>query len=116
MKKEVKEEDKKEVKEEIEEVKNEIVTNEVLEKVEEVANVQKGAGPKKEVAKDTPVVPVIEVDTEPFVKFSDSNTIFNYEDNNESEDESFEIMESNGDKVNDFEELEKKETIEFETL
>lgn len=80
-------------------------------------------------------VPVIEVDTEPSVKFSDVDTVFSYEkhedekgldsdsdsdsySDSDSDRSSFiEILDTKGEPLNDFEDLEKKEeSIEFESL
>uniref|UniRef100_A0A6C0D7Z1 Uncharacterized protein n=1 Tax=viral metagenome TaxID=1070528 RepID=A0A6C0D7Z1_9ZZZZ len=79
-------------------------------------------------------IPIIEVDTEPSVKFSDVDTVFSYEklegENNSNDSDSdsdysdssdrnsfIEILDTKGEPLNDFEDLEKKEeTIEFETL
>jgi len=73
--------------------------------------------------------PTIEVDTEPSVKFSDVDTVFSYENidntndsdsdsDSESDRDSYvEILDNKGEPLNEYEELDKKEeTIEFESL
>ena len=128
LKKEVKEEEeklekklKKEAKEEmkeVKEVKEEETKEEIKEAKKEVKEVKEETNDEDEkpkAKKETPAVPTIEVDTEPFVKFSDSNTVFNYEGNTDEDAELFDILESKGEKIDDFEDLEKEE-IEFETL
>jgi len=76
-------------------------------------------------------IPVIEVDTEPSVTFSDVDTVFSYENldnDNESDDDSdhnsesdkdsyIEILDTKGEVLDDYEDLDKKEeTVEFESL
>jgi len=71
----------------------------------------------------------IEVDTEPSVKFSDVDTVFSYENlddndndnDNDNDDESdtssvIEILDTKGENISEFEELDKDESIEFEIL
>ena len=101
--------DEKEEKEEVkEEVKEEIVT-------------KKEVVPKKEVT-----TPVINIDTEPSVNFTNIDTVFDSDnlDKNElismdeDDNESFiQVLDNEGETLDDFEEIvDEKETIDFETL
>ena len=117
--------EKEKTKEEVEKTKEEVEKEkeEAKEAKEEVENDEVKEAKEEEEEEEAPG-PTIEVDTEPFVKFSDTNTIFNYENttdkdvsDNTSEDgeESFDILDTTGEKVEEYEDLEK-ELIEFETL
>lgn len=104
---EEKEEEKEEVKEKKEEVKTEKIKEEIVT--------------KKEVT-----TPVINIDTEPSVNFTNIDTVFdsNNLDKNElintdeDDSESFiQVLDDEGEIVDDFEEIgDEKEAIDFETL
>ena len=63
----------------------------------------------------TPKQQIINVDTEPSVKFAEVNTIIDIEPNNEDNDDLIQIMDGEGEDLNDFENL-GDESIEYETL
>jgi hypothetical protein len=122
--KKVKKTKTKEESKETEETKEETKEDEETKTKKEETKKEETKEEEKQENEEEAPVPTIEVDTEPFVKFSDTNTIFNYENTtdkdvpeNTSEDgeESFDILDTTGEKVEEYEDLEK-ELIEFETL
>ena len=125
VKDEVKEEVKDEVKDEVKEVVNELV-NEVVNEVKEELNVE--TNNKELTEKKEEDTPVIKVDTEPSVKFTNLDAIFDGQNpaNNsfvqttdeDTEDEGFiQILDNQDNEIDDFEEiLDEKNTIEFESL
>ena len=130
-KEEVKEETKEEVKEEEEakeEVKEEIKEQDVKEEVKE--EVKEDVKEEVKTQEETKVLdtPVIKVDTEPSVKFSNLDAVFDSENpekntfvptTDEDDDEGgfIQILDNQDNEVDDFEEiLDEKDTIEFEAL
>ena len=112
--------DEKEEKEEKEEVKEE-VKEEKKEKEVTTKKVKEEVVTKKEVT-----TPVINIDTEPSVNFTNIDTVFDSDniDKNElismdeDDSESFiQVLDNEGETLDDFEEIvDEKETIDFETL
>jgi len=117
---EKKEEEKKEKKEEKEEEEKKEEKEEKDEKEEKEEKEEKGEKEKDNlpVIENIEEPPVINVETEPSVKFAEVNTIIDIEPRmHEDDDELFHVLDEEGTSLEDYEELDKKEeSIEFESL
>jgi hypothetical protein len=124
---EKKEEKEKEVEKEVE--KQEEKQEEKKEEKQEEEEQEKVKVDKKKEKEELPVIenneepPIINVETEPSVKFTEVDTIIDIEprmrDGLDEDDELFHVLDEEGTSLEDYEELDKKEesnSIDFESL